>query len=75
MRTLHRGARIVMRRASWRTLIECHDDIRTERTLHIHDTFWGEKMLRPIEIRAKVDSLFGDFREFFTALILHAETE
>lgn len=63
VRPLHRLARILMRRATWCTLVECHDDVRSERTLHIHHILRGEEVLGPIEIRAEVDSFFGDLGE------------
>lgn len=50
-----------MRGFSARTLIECHDDIRTERFLDLHDRLRGEEVLRPITMRAKVNSIFSDF--------------
>jgi hypothetical protein len=64
-----------VRRATWRTLVERHDDIRSERTLHIHHILRGEEVLRPVEIRAEVDSLFGDLGELLSSLVLHPESE
>lgn len=44
MSPFHRLFCILMGRTSWRTLIERHDDIGTQVTLHIKDGFRREKM-------------------------------
>jgi hypothetical protein len=50
VRPLHSLPRILVRRATWRTLVESHDDIRSERTLHIHHILRREEVLGSIEI-------------------------
>jgi len=63
-----------MRRITTRTLIERHDDIRTECLLDFHDGFRREEVFRSISMRTKMHSLFSDFYErFFTAIRIFRE--
>ena len=75
MCAFHCFPRIFMRRLSWRALVERHDDICTERWLHIHHILWCEEMLRTIEVRTKMNSFFRHFREPISAIRTSSKSE
>src|SRR5690606_10997460 len=45
----------------WRTLVKCHNDICTDNALRIHDIFWGEQMLRTIDMRTEGHTFLFNF--------------
>src|SRR5579863_3431472 len=42
-------------------LVESHDDISAESDLNVDGVFGGEKVRAPVEVRAELDAIVGDF--------------
>ncbi|HEV2904318.1 MAG TPA: tRNA guanosine(34) transglycosylase Tgt, partial [Pyrinomonadaceae bacterium] len=63
-RQLHAAPGRVMIDLSRWALVEGHGDLGAERGLHFHRNFGREKTKRPVDVRAKLSSLFGDFANF-----------
>src|SRR5258708_1118211 len=71
-RQLHRGLGPRPVGGVFRALIECHDDVGAQPDLSRDRALGAEKMRSPIQMRAKSDTLLGDFPKLVQAKNLEA---
>ena len=63
-----------MRARMGRTLVERHDNVRTEILLDLHRALWTDECRRTVEVILEVDSLFGDLPQLGQGEDLEAPT-
>src|SRR5262245_64557713 len=66
-RQLHRRAYPLPLRRELRTLVECHDDVRTQADLRGHCTLGTKEMRRAIEMRTERYPVFIDLAQLVQA--------